>query len=221
MIVFNTPIERMILAYYGSLMEISETALKVHRAGSWVGLPTLVRAMMEVLADIRLLVRDPNYIDCIKLKHANFWIKRFEAADEGNPLLSSVKNSPDKDFYEQEAKELRDKGVVMLTIKERFDRADMQQAYEGSYALLSSDTHVDLSAIAGNPFNLQNRTLKVSYFREYEGSEKLATMFTWLEIVFLAVEEIAKVFTGFEKQIEDYDTIVQELDDAASTTLSA
>ena len=90
---------------------------------------------------------------------------------------------------ERELKELKSKGYKPLTIRERFERADMVEVYRSIYHFLSADCHSEIGALFGRHFEPGNDDFALVLYKN-PPDEKLAL---YLETIaaFLVADTIA------------------------------
>lgn len=113
--------------------------------------PTMVRAMLEALADLKNLVADPAYIDQMRFSNAEQQLKTFKAFRD-DPDMKNDKDMQNEVGHwiaiEQRIYDARyTKERNDFNVYKKFKRADLLDLYRTSYSFLCSFAHSDVNTL--------------------------------------------------------------------------
>jgi hypothetical protein len=117
-----------------------------------LGVPSLFRTFLETYVEFHNLVRDPKYGYHIDANDSEQWLRVLKAARDGkNPYLSSISALPNLSEIiantENELDSLKTRGFGPLSIRARFERANMLEEYESLYNFLCTEAHSNKCAL--------------------------------------------------------------------------
>ena len=133
-----------------------------------VGIPILVRSMLEALVDLDNLLHDAGYIGHIEAANLQQIVKLLRSA-ETNPHLAGLLEgrSGEADAYGARLQALLQADKRPLDLKARFQRAGRQNEYDSLYGLLCLDAHNNSAALADRHIGeLPDGTPEISFFRQ-------------------------------------------------------
>lgn len=135
-----------LLSLYGSLIELAGCILILMDNRGRLGVPSVFRTFLETYVEFHNLVRDPKYGYYIESNDAKEWLRVLKAArDTKNPYLSELTALPNLSEIiaktEDELLNLKKRGFKPLSIRARFQRADMLEEYESFYNFLCTEAH--------------------------------------------------------------------------------
>jgi len=140
-----------LLAIYGSLIELTGciiTLSETHR----IGIPIIFRSVLEAFVDLSNLIKDENYGYYLAFNDNEQWLKMLHEAKKGsNPYFKYYTKIPNMDEvvkeYERNYKNLRKDGYNKLTIKQKFEKADLLDLYYSVYPYLCSHSHGNIGTL--------------------------------------------------------------------------
>lgn len=141
-----------IIKLHGSIIELCGSIIILLEHEGKIGIPSIFRTLMETFVEFKNLSNDRNYDYYMEASHLKHWLKVLNESKEGkNPFLYPIGKMPNlneqiKD-YEKKLEDLKNNGYAPLTIKERFEKADMEDVYKSLYNLLSTDVHSGIQAL--------------------------------------------------------------------------
>ncbi len=121
--------------------------------------PIIIRSMLEGLADLRNVVKDPGHLDVIRLTDAKSNVRMFEEYAQVDGMSQDAIDTLNR--WKAKAQpivdELTAKGIKLATQLDKFKNVGMQENYV-SYRVLCSFTHNQLTTLiarhAGDKFEL-------------------------------------------------------------------
>ena len=141
-----------LLSLYSSLIELVGCILILMDNRGRLGVPSVFRTFLETYVEFHNLVRDPKYGYYIDANYAKEWLRVLKAArDTKNPYLSGFTALPNLPEIiaktEEELANLKTRGFEPLSIRARFERADMLEEYESFYNFLCTEAHSNKRAL--------------------------------------------------------------------------
>lgn len=136
---------------YSSIVDLVVGVSVLARQSALIGIPVLLRAALEVYADLLIVLRDPNGCHCLHAGMLHDQVRLFRSAKD-NRALRDLREPPNlaaiRDATRNELAEYAKNGVHPLTVKERFECARIGEMYGAAYWLLSNAAHSSLSELS-------------------------------------------------------------------------
>ncbi|MGC6482673.1 MAG: DUF5677 domain-containing protein [Synechococcus sp.] len=139
---------KFILVLYARINSLSEGILILLSSGNSASPPALMRSALESYIDLRCLVKDENYIDCMHALQASSDFRRRKNNSSDNPYCSPL----DAPVLASELDELKAKTSKQLTIRQRFEKAECRDLYYTVYKHLCLHCHGNLTSLASKNF---------------------------------------------------------------------
>lgn len=167
------PWHRNLIALYCSILEYSESLIYLAENKKYISIPVVFRSLLEAYVDFKNLAEDKSYGNNMEAAFANDWLKVFkEASKETNPYLARISSDPlfEKQVEEQQQKldDLREKGYQVLTIFQKFKKADMLDEYRSIYNLTCSYSHNNIRSFIERFFRINPAEdgIEISCFKD-------------------------------------------------------
>jgi hypothetical protein len=145
------PSEFEIVTLYLSLVELASGCLALIDRGIGYHSYPILRQMLEINAEILILLEDPSFLEHLKYKNLKSHEMRFRNAKAGNPYLSKIAGMNDFDeVAASNAKSLSKidrKWARNVSVEEKFRLAQLEHVYDGLYRSLSDHTHSNFGAL--------------------------------------------------------------------------
>jgi len=158
---------------HGSIIEIADGILDTLKRSNGTAAWILTRSLLETFVDLINIADDSGYADFMNASFLEQQKKRIGIAQNRgatNPYLKSIADNARTLQHGQwvgsELERLKEKGVMPLNVKERFERAGQLDLYDGPYSIMSLHTHNNLGALEQQHLRMQPTGLTVTYFRE-------------------------------------------------------
>ena len=148
----NKPQHLFALALYIKLFELTASCLILIAFKVTTGLPILIRGVLEAYVDLINLCKDPTYINFMQASYFKEWLRILnEAATSQNPNLrgtAQLKTLPYKiKFMQTEREGLKQKGYKVLSVEDRFKKAEMGAEYRSTYNILCCYSHNNMRSL--------------------------------------------------------------------------
>lgn len=212
------PWHRHLVALYCTMSELVRSACILLRQDAGTGVPILLRSFVEAHVDFLNLAEDRKYGYHLHAAWLKEWIKLFrEAGAKSNPFLKGFAEVADRQIvlskWEDELRELKDKGYVPLSHKEKFIRARLEDVYTSVYNLLCCESHNNIRALTSRHVDLaqDGSDFKVQLFAPVRLDDFVPEMDTFCGILLKATEMIHGLLESGHKEI--ISTVGQELDE--------
>jgi len=184
----RNPVDLHRVALYGTLLELTGCMIHLLEQKGCTGVPSLFRAFLEAAVELRNLTTDAGYIDHMTASHVEQWLKVLKEAKKGtNDYLKSIAASPDLDAQiaaqEKQKSELEARGKRPLKVFERFQRANMVNAYRSLYNFLSCDAHSNIRALIRRHIERDNNDFKIVYYKDEPIESFLPTLNNTAELL--------------------------------------
>jgi len=176
-----------------------------------IGIPILLRSMLEALVDLDNLLHDAEYVGNIEAANIKQLLKLLDSA-RTNPQLDGLLEGHPNDAQElrQRLRELEAAGRRSLSFERRFEMAGMQDQYNGVYALLCLDGHSNSAALADRHFDEgPDGRPQVSFFRQPDPTTIARRLTIGLRILARSGEMIHAAFQVPRRGITDLAASVQ------------
>jgi len=146
------PLHFALLSLYLSLIEFVGCILILMDNRGRLGVPSVFRTFLETYIEFHNLVRDPKYGNNIEANDKKEWLRILKAArDTKNPYLSGYTALPNLPEViaktEDELLNLKKRGFEPLSIRARFQRADMIEVFDSLYNFLCTEAHSNKRAL--------------------------------------------------------------------------
>lgn len=141
-----------LVSLYGSILELSHSIQVLADGDSPVGIPILLRSMLEAFVDIRNLEADRTYGYHMDAAYLEQWIKVLEEAEKGdNPYLKGMSEFEKFDDilsdYRTQLEELKKKGFSALSHFKKFEKSNQVKEYRSIYNFLCCDAHNNMRSL--------------------------------------------------------------------------
>jgi Family of unknown function (DUF5677) len=135
-----------------ALTDHGRAALCLAKAGIFTGIGMMTRSAIDAYADLCNTCEQPRYFKNLEAADASHWKKLLEVASQGRvAALRGLTESPllpvGRRLYADQLRALEAEGFGELGIKERFSLASLKDEYQSMYAILSSETHNNISGL--------------------------------------------------------------------------
>lgn len=159
-----------LLSLYGSIIEMVGCILVLINNRGRLGVPILFRSLLECYVEFYNLVRDPTYGYHMDASDAKEWLRVLKAAsDTRNSYLSEIAKLPNLSEIiantEGELRNLSNRGFNPLSIRDRFERANMIDEYESFYNCLCTETHSNKRALIDRHVELDGVDYKLIVYK--------------------------------------------------------
>jgi hypothetical protein len=204
-----------LLSLYGSLIELVGCILILMDNRGRLGVPSVFRTFLETYVEFHNLVRDPKYGYYIDANDAKEWLRVLKAArDTRNPYLSGLTALPNLPEIiaktEDELLNLKTRGFEPLSIRARFQRADMLDEYESFYNFLCTEAHSNKRALISRHTELGAGDYDLVVYKNGPDAEYLEYLDS---VAGLLVSATVSIHSKFETDaIEETDSFRMALD---------
>jgi hypothetical protein len=188
--------QRVAACVYVRIVELAGAFHALAAANLWVGPPLVLRSMLESFADLRNLLRDPNYQKRMEVTVAEQWLRLIESAREepANPYLEGVREADqERDLlahFQDRVRELGAEGAVSLRPWQRLQVAGLLHEKVAIYGRLCSETHGDLSSLLRRHIVEESGLPRVQLYGRVDGAEFLPLIDTAAAILLSATSEV-------------------------------
>ncbi|MGC3939323.1 DUF5677 domain-containing protein [Roseobacter sp. EG26] len=195
-----------LVATYFSILEQSWVILAL--IDKELGLHSLphLRAQIEGLAEMKLLLGDESYLLSLELRNELASKQRLINAKRGNPYLKliaeKVEIESELSRIGKRISELERMGAKKYEMKEKLDKADLKDEREALYGYLSDYSHGSLRALLKRHLqDTGDEDFRVVAFHQQDMSEFDATLHTSVDVILRASQLIHHKFeTGHEER---------------------
>ena len=169
-----------LVTLYGSVLEMSHAILVLVNGDAGIGVPIILRSLLEAFLDLNNLVETKSYGYHLDAGHWKEWIKILQEAKLGqNPYLEEISKSPDLDQmlaeFTSKLNELTKKGIKPLKQFEKFERCSLTAEYLSIYNYLCCDSHNNLRSLFDRHTEITEDRMdfQVQFFKEFDFEENL------------------------------------------------
>ena len=186
---FNNQYSKFILVLYARINALCEETLILVCNKCYVSPQILMRSTLESYIDLRCLLNDRSYIDCILAAEAESNYKYLSCHSPENPYYGNTEPvTPEKLGT---LKLEKSKG---LNIYERFQKAQCGDLYRTIYNNLCRHAHGNISALASK--NFENDT--VVFHRKISDSDLLFILSSTINIALSSTLDVLGFFNATE-----------------------
>ena len=141
-----------LVSLYGSMLELANSICVLIEGDSPIGVPILLRSMLEAFVDFSNLEESRTYGYHMDAAHMSEWIKILEEAKRGdNPYLADISKLPNLDEilsdHKKRLEELKNKGYPPLSHFQKFDKSKQTKEYRSFYNFLCCDAHNNIRSL--------------------------------------------------------------------------
>lgn len=188
-----------LISLYGSMIELLGSACILIRENVCIGVPILLRSLLEAHVDFVNLAKDRRYGYHMKAAELHEWIGVLEEAQtKKNPFLKGLHKKAGQGQvlrqWQQELRELKNKGYHWLSISDKFKRARLKSVYRSVYNFLCCDSHNNIRALNSRHVNIMTDTsnFSVEFYHAPDADLLLADMDMFCSIAVYATNTIHK-----------------------------
>jgi Family of unknown function (DUF5677) len=180
---------------YASIFSFADSALYLLRNQREAGVSAIGRSTLEALVDLKNLVADDAYMDRMEASFYKEYLKMLEDGVTGsNPYSIGFANNASvaqgvADFKNRLAI-LKSKGVVPLSIRQKFDNVEMTDLYMAVYNQLCAEGHNNLRALNERHIEFSDREFNVIVFKEQRESHLLTLLDLFADPLLIGLAEI-------------------------------
>ncbi len=178
---------KFILALYARINSLCEETLTLVSNGCYVSPQILMRSTLESYVDLRCLIKDENYVNCIFAAEAEAEHKNLSHYSSENPYYQGTQ--PVSSSKLEELKIEKSKG---LNIYERFKKAECGDLYRTVYNNLCRYTHGNISALASK--NFENDKVVIS--RKISNADLLFILSSTINIALSSSIDVLEYFSA-------------------------
>jgi hypothetical protein len=209
------------ICLHGTVLELCGACISLIRSGDHVGVPILLRSLIEAFVDLRILVKEPTYLDSMQVAYLAD-SKRVlgdltKGFYDGTGIGDGVPFDKLQEHLNKSVEELhslRQKGTKPLDTRERFTRARLK-SYMAVYWMQSQDTHNNLRALQRRHISTEDDSTRVQFFRRQDFDWAAGQVHLLADIVTGSLDEVAAL-VGVTDSIQG-----QRLQDQKRRVLSA
>jgi Family of unknown function (DUF5677) len=196
------PRDRFAVLLLYVILDYARAVVALAKADAFAGIPVVARSALEAYVDIANLCDHPGYWKHLVVVDASKWKQLLERASRGdNPALKALSDDAllpvGLRHYSEELEKLRAEGVRPLRISERFERAGLNREYESTYAILSDETHSNVSGLQGHYLDYDDSKawiVKQGEVSTHSHHYELPATLTTAEIVLKSTEKLLRLF---------------------------
>jgi hypothetical protein len=161
-----------LVSLYGSLIELVGCILILVRNNAKLGVPSLFRTFLETYVEFHNLVRDSKYGYYREASYLKEWLRVLKSAGEKkNSYLAKISALPNiSSLIKEKEKQLislKNSGYTPLTIKQKFERADMIEEYLSMYNFLCTESHSDKRALIDRHAAISNDGYELILYKNH------------------------------------------------------
>ncbi len=208
---FNKEIAQHLFAVSlnGSIVEVAFSCMILLKKKQYIGIPILLRNMLEAYVDLVNIVQDHNYskyMQAVYFKEQCNFLKKAIQGGKKNPYLEALAEDRKlPEAYESacaKLEKLRNDGFKKLKVLERFELAGAEDLYNSIYPLLCRESHNNLSSLEKRHLKKSGDAYSIEYFKEWEQNEIIILIDSMAGIVVAAIKECYKLFDS-----KDHETL--------------
>ena len=201
----------VLVALYCSIVEYSDTLLRLTKEGKSIGLPLIARGMLEAFVDLKNLSENKTYGNDLEMSYLSEWLRVAKESDSSeNPFLRDVRESENLsrqiEEWESQVIELKIKGANKLSQYQKFELAGMSHEYRSIYNFLCAHSHNNKRALIERfvVINDDNSDFNLEIFREIDEDENQEYLIIGQEYLLQGSKIIHRVLgTGLENEFKD------------------
>ncbi len=207
-----------LVSLYGTMLELLGSICVLIREDIAVGIPILLRSVVEANLDFTNLANDRKYGYYLRAAEKREWIKILREAKKGeNPFLAGIALAPNLDEtlseWESELAELKQDGYRPLRQNEKFDKVNLSPVYKSVYNFLCCHSHNNLRALVSRHVNISpdETDFNVEYYAPLDMNLLLPYIDSLCGIIVSSTETIHRVL-GTDAE-EDLQKLRKEFDE--------
>jgi len=141
-----------LISLYGSMLELANSICVLVEGGSPIGVPILLRSMLEAFVDFSNLAETRTYGYHMDGSNIKEWIRILEEAKRGdNPYLADISKLPNLHAilsdHKKQLKDLKRKGYSPLPQYQKFEKSHQSKEYRSFYNFLCCHAHSNIRSL--------------------------------------------------------------------------
>lgn len=214
-----------LVSLYCTMMELMRSACILLRQNAGVAVPIVLRSFVEAHIDFLNLAKDRTYgyrMDAASLRE---WVKLIrEAGCKNNPFLKGLAELANSQSllvqWEDKLRVLKEKGYAPLTLKEKFQTANLEDVYASLYNDLCCEAHNNIRSLTSRHVNIaeDGADFEVQLFLPVCLDDFVAEMDTFCGITLETTKQIHDLLEN--GQNETLLALNQDLDELRKTEMT-
>jgi len=193
------PQHRNIIALYGSIIELTGSAILLVDKRLITGVPVIIRSILEAYVDLYNLAENPAYGYALEISYIKEWLKILHEAKGGqNEYLAAISQAPSLDgsitAWQRQKQQLEAKGHRSLQIEQKFQRAHMEKEYRSIYNSLCCDAHNNLRSLIDRHIELGQSDFQVVFYKAYTPEDSALAVGTTAELLMRSSQKVHEFF---------------------------
>lgn len=161
----DNDVHRTVVILYGSIFELTSSCCVLIENKHFVGVPILLRSILEAFVDLRNLLQKRDYINNLKVEELTNLIDIGKGSQNRSRPLSTITEAQIAQ-HEDEKKNLIDRGYKKIKIKEKFKLVGMEEYYRTTYKILCCEAHHDLSSLLNRHLKIEEGNFSIVFFKD-------------------------------------------------------
>lgn len=183
----NSEVHRTLVSLYASIIELTNSAILIRKAGAYTGMDVLLRSAMEAHVDLINLASNSEYLKAMLAVYHKEWIKLASDGVKGeNPFLSYFRDNPEVveklDYHKAELKAFTDQYSIPTNF-DKFRMAGMENEYRSIYNSLCNDSHNNIRALTSRHFRIHDKGHELVIFDKPSREDLAATLDSFIAIL--------------------------------------
>jgi hypothetical protein len=192
-------LHRHVIALYGSIIELTGSAILLVDKRLLSGTPVLLRSILEAYVDLCNLIENPRFGYALELSYIKEWLKILHEAQGGrNEYLLAISEAPllpdSIAQWQSRKRKLEAEGHRSLTIEQKFQRIGMEKEYKSIYNSLCCDAHNNLRALVDRHIEIGQADFEVVFYKAYTPEDGALEVGTNAELLIRASEKVHQFF---------------------------
>lgn len=193
------PQHRNIIALYGSIIELTGSAILLVDRRLITGVPVILRSILEAYVDLFNLAENSAYGYALEISYIKEWLKILHEAKGGqNEYLAAISQASSLDgsisSWQRKKQQLEAKGHRSLRIEQKFQRAHMEKEYRSIYNSLCCDAHNNLRSLIDRHIELGQSDFQVVFYKAYTPEDSALAVGTTAELLMRSSQKVHEFF---------------------------
>ncbi len=188
---------------YASMIELFGGVLVLIKEGNKTAVSPVFRTLLETYVNFKNVLADTAYVSHAFARHHADWVEVLESHERPNRFLEGIHTHQDRDkalaLHKQRLDHLREQGIRPLSVRQRFERAGMNEEYLSIYHFESDKIHSSWQALISRHFETAVDDFGLTIYKARSLEDYIVYLDSSAVVLLDATKEVHKRFGTNDK----------------------
>lgn len=161
--------ELNVITLFASLIELATVAHHLIEQRFDAGSYSIFRSFLEAFVELKNVCDDEDYREQLVYEYHKDWLRHLRFAEEDNAFFEDIAAADDLGKRIEEHAHYIERaeadGIKSMTVRAKFEKADLLDEYKAIYGAVSAGTHISLRYLLSRHLTFEGETTSVAINR--------------------------------------------------------